>query len=262
MDIRRLTLLIIGLIGSAVYISLFALTYSIPNWVETFAADYIETEARKRIDTTIETLEPPKSDTALSQLANKLYEYNESKLNELRTQLKDQVHKTWAEELAKVRDLDCSCRQKWEDWFEQGLASKLLKREAIAEQLNKLVHASYMHVSTELKRDIRIFSGSNALAFLLLLVISFSKPRATAHLFVPALLLAASSIICTCFYVFEQNWFLTIIHNDHLGFAYLAWLALVFAFLLDIILNRGMVTANVIKAVMNALGSAASVGPC
>ena len=42
-----------------------------------------------------------------------------------------------------------------------------------------------MQISTELKRDVRIFTGSNAIIFLLLLVISFLKPQAIKHLFLP-----------------------------------------------------------------------------
>jgi hypothetical protein len=46
------------------------------------------------------------------------------------------------------------------------------------------------------------------------------------------------------------------------GFAYLAYLGGVFAFLCDIIFNRARVTAEVLNALLNAVGSAVQVVPC
>jgi hypothetical protein len=48
----------------------------------------------------------------------------------------------------------------------------------------------------------------------------------------------------------------------HVGFAYLAYLGGVFAFLCDIIFNRARVTAEVLNALLNAVGSAVQVVPC
>ncbi len=119
-----------------------------------------------------------------------------------------------------------------------------------------------MDVATELKRDIRIFTASNALVFILLLLVSFLKPQAITHLFLPGVLLVVSTLICSYFYIFEQNWLLTIIQNSYLGFAYLAWLGAVFLFLCDIVFNRGRITTEILNSLLNAIGSALSVVPC
>ena len=84
------------------------------------------------------------------------------------------------------------------------------------------------------------------------------RVEATAHLFLPGALLLLSTAICAYFYLFEQNWFYTILYNDYTGFAYLAHLLLVFAALCDIVFNRARVTTEII----NALGNAFSVAPC
>lgn len=68
--------------------------------------------------------------------------------------------------------------------------------------------------------------------------------------------------ICSYFYVFEQNWLLTVIFNDYLGFTYLAYLAVVFGLLCDIILNRARITTRIVNTVLEAIGSAASAVPC
>jgi len=61
---------------------------------------------------------------------------------------------------------------------------------------------------------------------------------------------------------FEQNWLLTIIYNDYLGFAYLGYLLIVFLFLCDIVLNRARVTTKIVNAIGNALGPVGSLTPC
>jgi hypothetical protein len=98
--------------------------------------------------------------------------------------------------------------------------------------------------------------------FLLLLVVSYLKPRAIAQLFVPGALLVVATLICSYCYVFEQNWLLTIIYSDYLGFMYLGYLGIVFLFLCDIVLNRARVTTEIVNAILNAVGSAANVTPC
>ncbi|MFM2198747.1 MAG: hypothetical protein RLZZ505_2179 [Verrucomicrobiota bacterium] len=86
-------------------------------------------------------------------------------------------------------------------------------------------------------------------------------PR-SLQLFVPGLLAATSAVVCSYFYIFEQNWLLTILFNDYLGFGYLAYLAVVFGLLCDIILNRARITTVIVNAVLEAVGSVASAVPC
>lgn len=259
---QKLSLRSIGVIGAAIFSSFFALTYSVPGWVETFAADFIEAEAEERIDASIDAIRPPESDNVLAKIAQSVYEKNEANIEQLKSNLKNNIHEQWAASLARVRDLDCECRQKWEDWYESGFNTNIALLQAANEQVSTFIHSSYMDVATELKRDIRIFTASNAAVFILLLLVSFLKPQAITHLFLPGTLLAVSTLICSYFYVFEQNWLLTIVYSSYLGFAYLAWLVIVFLFLCDIVFNRARVTTEILNAILNILGSAASVVPC
>jgi len=260
--VQKLTLRSVGIVGAAIFVSFFALTYSVPGWVEAFAADYIESEAQERIDASIDAIRPPESDSALGRLAQSMYEKNEAQIEQAKTDLRNKVHEQWAAALALVRDLDCECRQKWEDWFESGLQTNIVLLQAANDQISRYIHSTYMDVATGLKRDIRIFTASNAAVFILLLLVSFLKPQAITHLFLPGVLLAISTLICSYFYIFEQNWLLTIIHSSYLGFAYLAWLGIVFLFLCDIAFNRARITTEILNAIFEAIGSAFSVVPC
>jgi len=260
--LQKLSLRSIGGVGAAIFLTFFAFTYSVPGWVETFAADYIESEAQERIDASIDAIRPPESESALARLAQSIYEKNEAQIEQHKTNLKNKVHEQWAAALAAIRDLDCECREKWEDWFESGFNTNIALLQAANEQISNFIHSTYMDVATELKRDIRIFTASNAAVFILLLLVSLLKPQAITHLFLPGVLLSVSTLICSYFYIFEQNWLLTIIHSSYLGFAYLTWLGIVFLFLCDIVFNRGRITTQILNAILNAIGSAFSVVPC
>ena len=260
--LQKLSLWSIGFVGAVVFLTFFAFTYSVPGWVEAFAADYIETEAQERIDASIDAVRPPESDGALAKLAQSMYEQNEAQIEQLKTDLRNKVHEQWAAALSAVRDLDCECREKWEDWLKSGFNTNIALLKAANEQISSFIHSTYMDIATELKRDIRIFTASNAAVFILLLLVSFLKPQAMMHLFLPGVLLAVSTLVCSYFYIFEQNWLLTIIHSSYLGFAYLAWLGVVFLFLCDIVFNRGRITTEILNAFFNAVGSALSAVPC
>ncbi len=82
------------------------------------------------------------------------------------------------------------------------------------------------------------------------------------HLFLPGILLVLSTAICSYFYIFEQNWLLTLIYSDYLGFTYAAYLAIVFGFICDVVFNNARITTEIINAILNVTGSAATVGPC
>ncbi len=180
--LQKLSLRSIGVVGAAIFLTFFAFTYSVPGWVETFAANYIESEAQDRIDASIDAIRPPESDNALARLAQSMYEQNETQIEQLKTDLRNKIHEQWATALVAVRELDCECREKWEDWFESGFNSNITLLQAANEQISSFIHSTYMDVATELKRDIRIFTASNATAFILLLLVSFLKPKAMMHL--------------------------------------------------------------------------------
>ena len=79
---RKVSLRTIGIIGAILFSTFFAFTFSVPGWVEAFAADYIESEAQKRIDQSIEGIQPPQTGGALSQLAQTIYEKNKPQVED------------------------------------------------------------------------------------------------------------------------------------------------------------------------------------
>ncbi|MDD2370216.1 MAG: hypothetical protein PHQ90_13015 [Sulfuricurvum sp.] len=137
-----------------------------------------------------------------------------------------------------------------------------LKLEKAKDKLADFTQSKYNEIVEKLTMDIRIFLGVNSLVFILLFWVSFLKPQATEHLFLPGTLIFFSTAISSYFYLFEQNWFYTILYNDYVGFGYLAYLGLVFAILCDIVFNKARVTTEIINFIASAIGSAFSVATC
>ena len=137
-----------------------------------------------------------------------------------------------------------------------------LKLQKAKDKLADFTQSKYNEIVEKLTRDIRIFLGINLLVFILLFLVSFLKPQATEHLFLPGTLIFFSTAISSYFYLFEQNWFYTILYNDYVGFGYLAYFWLVFTILCDIVFNKARVTTEIINFIASAIGSAFSVTTC
>jgi hypothetical protein len=250
-----------GFAGLAVFATFFAFTWAMPQWVEDFGADYLESEVIERVDTAIDALEPGSDATLAGALAAEIYRRNESLVAELKARAKEHARALLAASLDQVRDPDCACRRIVADWL-RGDVATAIGSVANAAGLTALIHENYLRVVAELKREIRIFAGINALSFVLLIVISFAKPAAAKHLLFPGVLLLCATLFCAWLYVFSQDWLLTIIQGSYVGFAYAAYLSLAYAFLCDIGFNRGRVTTWLGNRFLDAAGSAATMTTC
>ncbi len=258
----NITLRIISLIGILIFGSGFVFTYSIPGYVEEIGKEFIKNKIEEKTNEKIEKLTINKSNNVLVKFASKLAKKNNEEIKILKEQLKSKAHIKLAAVIAEMRNLSCECRKKHERALEKGTKSSILSMQNANVVLLDFMKTKYMEVANKLKIDFRIFTASNTLVFFFLLLVSFLKPRAITHLILPAALLTLSTVICSYFYIFEQNWFFTIIYNTYLGWSYLAYLGIVFAFLCDIVFNKARVTTEIINIILSAIGQAASVVSC
>ncbi|WP_345973377.1 hypothetical protein [Sulfurimonas diazotrophicus] len=254
-----------GLLGVLFFVPLFFFTFADPQAIEQSGKGFIEWKLQREADAKIDAIAWPKSrrlEMMLGSKAQVLTQQADAKLALYKEMLRHDLPALMAEQLSKVRDLDCACREKWEERLRGYIRFEIANAETAKAKLADFMQAKYMQIVVELTKDVRIFLGVNALVFLLLFLVSFLKPRATTHLFLPGMLLLVSSAVCSYFYLLEQNWFYTILYNDYTGFGFLAYLLVVFAFLCDIAFNKARVTTEVINAVGNAIGSGFGVAPC
>jgi hypothetical protein len=250
---RAAVLHIVGGAGALLFAFFFLLTFWRPQWVETFAADFIKREVTTELHLRIDSLGLEGASDALSKAAAAIYRKNQQQIERHKADLKARVDERVAVCVAQLLKLDDESRDRLGRWLEAGRLGSVLSLTAANERLDDLIRGGYLRVVGELKRDLRIFTATNGICFLLLVFATFLRPEALKTLFVPALLLVAATLFCSYAYVFDQNWLLTIIYSDYLGYAYFGYLALAFLFLCDILLNRGRVTTHIVSSIFGAL---------
>ena len=236
----------------------FLLTFWRPLWVESFAASFIRSEVAGEVHARIDSVGLGSTSETLSKVAEAIYRKNQLQIEKYKTDLKARADERIAACIAQLMDLPDETRARLARMLQGSTLHGIDSLNAINERLTDVIQGSYLRVVGELKRDLRIFTATNCACFLLLLLTTFLRPESMRKLFVPGLLLLTATLYCSYAYVFDQDWLLTIIYSDYLGFAYLAYLALAFLFLCDILLNRGRVLAQVASAVFGTAGSIAS----
>lgn len=262
---KKITLRGFGLIGIVLFLPLFIFTFADPQLIENSGKSFIEWKLKQETDKKINSIRLPEEkgfEKLLGEKAAELRKETEQKLETIRNQLKADAPAILAAQIAKMRNLDCECRKKWEHHLRTSMQLEIASLEAAKAKLIDFSQAKYMEIVQKLTLDVRIFLGVNSVIFIFLFLISFLKPQAINHLFLPNALMLLSTIICSYFYLFEQNWFYTIIYNDYTGYSYIGYLIIVFAFLCDIVFNMARVTTGIINAILNAIGSATSLAPC
>lgn len=262
---QHLTLRVFGFLGTILFIPIFLLSFAEPQLIENSGKAFVEWKLEKTTNEKIDSIKLPnesKFEKLLGKKAKELRIQTEKKIQSLKQQLKADAPSVIAMQLAKVRNLDCECRKSWEKKLRNSMKFKLASLDVAKSKLADFTQAKYMEIVEKLTLDIRIFVGANGVVFLFLMLASFLKPSAVRHLFLPSVLMFISTVVCSYFYVFEQNWFYTIIYNNYTGFSYIGYLSFVFAVLCDIVFNKAKVTTEIINAFLQTIGHAASLAPC
>ncbi|WP_154222354.1 hypothetical protein [Marinicella rhabdoformis] len=252
------TLKTIGLIGLVLFGALFSVTYTSKETIESSAKSFVKFQIEKEIKAKQQAITASSMAEKARSMANKLGLDADKIQTDLENNLPDKI----ASVIAAMCGYDCEKKKAVSQSIAAGYMDRL-KGIGIAQgTLAQIIKGKYVEIVGNLKFDLRIFLASNAIMFLILLMVSFFKPRAVAHLFLPGMLLLLATVISSSIYIFGQDWFYTIIYNDYMGFAYLAYLGIIFAVLMDIVFNAGSVTTSIINAIAEAVGSSLSLASC
>jgi hypothetical protein len=254
-----------GLFGILLFLPLLLFTFADPQLVEQSGRSFIEWRVKQEVFEKIDSVNIPQNsalEKILGDRATTLHSQAEKKLEFYKQQLRNDAPAIIAKRIAEVRNLDCECRKKWEERLTQSLLSRIKSVKEAKSKLAQFTQAKYMEIVHKLTLDVRIFLGTNSLVFILFFLASFFKPRAVSHLFLPSALLFTSTVICSYFYIFEQNWFYTILYSNYTGLGFIAYLVFVFTILCDIVFNRARVTTKMINGLLSAVGHAGALVPC
>lgn len=258
MDAARTALKLVGLLGVLLSGTLFALTFLSPETIESSAKAFVVAQVEREVRIKYSALEQSRlADKALGIAAHLGYEKRD-----IQKQLDAELPQKIANILAALCGYDCEKRKQLAQSIADSYRERMQKIDLAQSTLAQIVKGKYLEIVGQLRADLRIFLGSNLVAFALLLAVVIAKPRAAPHLLAPAALLLVATLVSTTIYIFGQDWFYTILYNDYMGWGYLVYLCLIFGFLLDIVFNRGRVTSAVLNAIGNAVGSALAVVPC
>lgn len=263
---QSLTLRAIGVFGCLLFIPLFFLTFLSPQTIEnsgkSFIAWKLQSTAKDKVNS-FNLPETNKFEVLLGKKAKELREKTKGKLAKIKNQLTNSTPEIIAQELENLQKLDCPCREAIAKNDRQSMNLELLTLEKAKLKLIEFTQLKYMEIVTKLTLDVRIFLGANGFIFLFLLLASFFKPKAIKHLFLPSGLILISTSICSYFYLFEQNWFYTIIYNNYTGYSFVAYLLIIFAILSDIAFNKARVTTEIINMILEVIGhSVSKLVPC
>jgi len=254
---RRITL-VLGIVGCLFFALAFAMSIANPGFVEQIARSIIRYEVEKKVQEKVEAIDA----SFLMRHAGALSRDYGDEVAQVRLLLAEQLPGLLAEVIGEMQNLDCECRKKIEADIRAGFEWRITSAAAAQERLTTLIRSQYMETAGQLSREFRIFTGTNALVFALLLVALLVRRQAGLHLLPSALVLLAAASITAYLYLFNQNWLHTLLFSDYVGLAYLGYLGAAFALLSDIIFNRARITTEILNFILNALGSAVQVVPC
>lgn len=254
----RRALRVLGLAGFVICASLFVVTMATEDAVERAAQAFvkyrIEREAREQLSLPAQT----DGGKAVAQLQKRY----EADIAAAKQALDDKLPERIAETIAKMCRLDCKKKDAARAVVASGYHHEMKEGRGKIATLSRFVEDRYLTLVASLTRDVRIFLGSNALLFALITLLAWIKPQASIQLTLPGLLLLTSTVISAIMYVFGQNWFFTLLHNDFVGFGYLAYALVLFAFLCDIALNKARGTSLIVSIIGGLFGVLATVTAC
>lgn len=253
---------IIGFFGTLVFAIGFALTFLSPIHYEKAARGFIETKIEQQVRERLEFVPGAGSEGRIAQLARKFAADHQQEIDALKAHLKNGLNAKVAGAVARMQDLNCDCRKRMTIALDVANKLQISSLERAEPQLRRIIEGRYSEIVADLLRDLRIFTGSNLLAFVLLLGISFAKPNYFRQLLVPGILLGLATIIASGFYLFGQNWFFTLLYNDYVGAAYAVWLLLIYGFLCDIALFQARITSGIVDLFTSLVANVLSSSPC
>jgi hypothetical protein len=255
--IRRIALAL-GIVGCVFFASAFLVSVIDPGFVEQVAKNIIRYEVEKTVQEKIDAIDAH----FLARKAEVFAKGYADDIARTKRLLIQRLPARIAEVIAEMQDLDCECRKTIETRLRQGFEWRIASASAAWERLTLLIRSRYMETARQITREFRIFTGTNALVFALLVFAAFARRQAGLHLLPAAFVLLAAASITACLYLFNQNWLHTLVFNEFAGWAYLGYLGAVFALLCDIIFNHARVTAEILNSILNAAGSTIQVFPC
>ncbi len=175
--IMKITLRTIGLCGILLFGAFFSLTFATPQLIEESARGFVAFQIEKEVREKHQNVnESSLANKALS-IAGKLGLESE----QIQEDLLDDLPNKIASVIASMCGYDCEKKKAIAQSITSDYLQRLKNIELAQNTLGKIVKGKYLEIAANLKLDLRIFLGANAIMFVVLLTVSFARPAAIAH---------------------------------------------------------------------------------
>lgn len=253
--------IVLTMIGAIVFASLFLYISLAPQDFDERTREFAVSQIERKVDDQLASV--ANSDTAerVSEFAGRISDRLQSRVDDMRESLDDGVDELIANVLAAACKLDCERRDEAAKSVREFYENSILRHSIALDRIEDLVVGEYDAVMTELRLDLRIFSGSTALAFGLALLLSIFRGRASAHLVPISIALTGSTLLAVSWYAMGQDWVMTVLFSNYWGWAYSMLLGSLSLLMIDIAANKARVTSFVFNSIGNGIGGI-SFSPC
>lgn len=243
---------LISLIGTLLFGSLFAVSFTSPATVEGWLQQMLRQQVEQRVGEKLAELER----NPAVQFAARLLKENSDEAAHIR-QLQQKLQPLIDEVMREMRDPDSASRKAMAGWVDDGLKLRLAELTSQGRRVTDFIRGKYHEAAAALLREFRIFTGANALMFLLLGATLLLR-RPTRSLLPPAAALLGTTLIVGGLYLLQQDWLHSIVFGDYVGLAYFGYLGVTGALLGDALLNRGRICLAIVEFLLGLAGSAVS----
>jgi hypothetical protein len=247
----RPVILAIALAGTTLFGGLLAVSVVQPIWVEQSAREMIRVQLEKTTGEKIDAL----NNRFLQGKAAAAMQEKAHEIEAARKALADGLPAKVLAIAAEMGVPECECRQRHRERTELRIGSA----QQMQARLDALIRSAYLDTADKLLRELRIFSGANALAFALLGLAAWRRLTGAhgASLIPAAATLLVATLASSAIYLWGQNWLHTIVFGSYAGWAQLAYIALVYAWLCDLLFNRARISLHLCQGSMSG-----TLSPC
>ncbi len=254
--------IVLTALGTAAFIAFFLYVVVAPKDFDQRTRSFAITKVKAKVDEQFSKAAQSKTANKATEVAGIFSESLEGKIQTLRDSLDTGATDFVADVLAAACKLDCERRDEVAKAVTEFYEATITRHGLALNRMKSLIKGEYDTIMGKLRNDLKIFSGSSFIALLSAFLLSIFRANAAAHLLPFSIALSTATLIAVIWYVFGQDWVMTIIYSSYWGWAYPAVLSVIAVFLVDIAVNKARITTAVLNGIGNVLGGMFHLTPC
>ena len=198
----------------------------------------------------------------VSAFAGRFSERLEAQIENLRASLDAGVDQFIADILASACKLDCERREAAQLAVRSYFEATIERYGVALDRIENMVTGEYDAVMGELRGDLKIFSGSNAVLLAFAFLLAIFRGKAARHLVPISIALTGLTAMMIYWYIFGQDWVMAVIFSNYWGWTYATLLGVFSVLLIDIAAFKARITSAVLNVLGNVFSSGVSFTPC